>query len=73
MKHHLPDDPECPRCQRPMVASYALGCLPGGESVKVPLGYACTNRDCVAAEQREHDERDRLVIQRAVQRGVIDP
>jgi hypothetical protein len=56
-----------------MVASYALGCLPGGESVKVPLGYACTNRDCVAAEQREHDERDRLVIQRAVQRGVIDP
>jgi hypothetical protein len=56
-----------------MVASYALGCLPGGASVQVPLGYACANRECVAAEQREHDEHDRLVIQRAVQRGVINP
>lgn len=63
----------CPRCGRPMVASYAMGCLPGGKSVEVPLGYACANQDCAAAERREHDERDRLAIARAVERGVIAP
>lgn len=56
-----------------MVASYAMGCLPGGKSVEVPLGYACANQDCAAAERREHDEQDRLAIARAVERGVIAP
>ena len=56
-----------------MVASYAIGCLPGGSSVEVPLGYSCANRDCVEADRRENDERDRLAIARAVERGVIAP
>lgn len=63
----------CTRCGRPMVAQLAFGCLPGGHNVTIPLGYVCTNLECAAAERLEYEERDRQAIQRAVDRGVINP
>ena len=63
---------ECPRCGRPMVASYALACMPGGAQA-IPLGYACVNTECVAAERAAQQEREDDAIRRAVQTGLVDP
>ena len=63
---------ECPRCGRPMVASYAFACMPGDRQA-IPLGYACVNTECVVAERAAQQEREADAIRRAVQRGVVDP
>ena len=63
---------ECPRCGRPMVASYAFACMPG-DAQAIPLGYACVNTECVAAERVTQQEREDEAIRRAVRREVIDP
>lgn len=62
----------CPRCGAPMVASYAIGCFGGGESVEIPIGYACARIDCQSAARREWEERENQAIARAVEKGVID-
>lgn len=58
---------DCPDCGKPMKAGgVALACGPRGQSATIRLPDYCNDQQCKR-------DREEAVIQRAIERGVIDP
>ncbi len=59
--------PTCPECGTQLTpGGVALGCVPGGGGVTIPLPAYCADPQC-------RRDRDEAAIARAIAAGVIEP